>query len=50
MYTMKERQTAVSGISDLKLGNPTSKELTGSAIATEGQSDKLNVEFHATLK
>jgi hypothetical protein len=49
---MKERQTGVSGIFDLKLDNPASKELTGSAIATEteGRSDKLEVTFHATLK
>ena len=49
---MKDRQTGVSGIFDLKLDNPTSKEFTGLAtvIATEGRSDKLGVVFHATLK
>jgi hypothetical protein len=47
---MKDRQTAVSGIFDLKLDNPTSKELTGSAIASGSGSDKLDVAFHATLK
>jgi len=47
---MKGRQTGVSGIFDLKLDNPASKELTGSATATEGRSDKLDVAFHATLK
>jgi opacity protein-like surface antigen len=49
---MKGKQTGASGIFDLKLDNPTSKELTGSATATatEGRSDKLDVAFHATLK
>ena len=49
---MNDRQTGVSGIFDLKLDNPTSKELTGSAavIAPEGRSDKLEVAFHASLK
>jgi hypothetical protein len=47
---MKDRQTAVSGIFDLKLDNPTSKELTGSATASGSGSDKLDVAFHATLK
>jgi hypothetical protein len=47
---MKDRQTAVSGIFDVKLDNPTSKEITGSAKANEGKSDKLDVAFHATLK
>lgn len=45
------RWTAVSGIFDLKLDNPSSKEITGSAISNEGQkNDKLEVAFHATLK
>ena len=47
---MKGRQTGVAGIFDLKLDNPASKELTGSATAKEGRSDKLDVAFHATLK
>jgi hypothetical protein len=47
---MKGRQTGVSGLFDLKLDNPASKELTGSATATERRSDKLDVAFHATLK
>jgi len=49
---MKGRQTGASGIFDLKLDNPASKELTGRATATptEGRSDKLDVAFHATLK
>ena len=49
---MKNKQTGVSGLFDLKLDNPASKELTGSATATatDGRSDKLDVEFHARLK
>jgi len=47
---MKDRQTAVSGIFDLKLDNPTGKELTGSATASASGSDKLDVAFHSTLK
>lgn len=47
---MKDRQTAVSGIFDLKLDNPTSKEITGSANASGSGDDKLDVSFHATLK
>ncbi len=47
---MKGRQTGVAGIFELKLDNPTSKDLTGTATATAGRSDKLEVAFHATLK
>ena len=49
---MNDKQTGVGGIFDLKLDNPASKELTGSATAsaTQGRSDKLDVTFHATLK
>lgn len=49
---MKDKQTGVSGIFDLKLDNPASKELTGTAtaLAPDGRSDKLDVTFHATLK
>jgi hypothetical protein len=47
---MKDRQTGVAGIFELKLDNPGSKELTGTATATAGRSDKLEVAFHATLK
>lgn len=49
---MKDKQTGASGIFDLKLDHPASKELTGSATATatDGRSDKLEVTFHATLK
>ena len=49
---LKNKQTGVSGIFDLKLDNPASKELTGSATATatDGRSDKLDVTFHASLK
>ncbi len=47
---MKDRTTAVSGIFDLKLDNPASKEVTGSATTSGSGSDKLDVAFHATLK
>ncbi len=47
---MKDRQTGVAGIFELKLDSPTSKDLTGTATATAGRSDKLEVAFHATLK
>jgi hypothetical protein len=47
---MKDRQTAVSGIFDVKLDNPAGKEITGSATSGESKTDKLDVAFHATLK
>ena len=48
---MKERQTAVSGIFDLKLDGPMSKELIGSGTGSSSSGgDKLEVSFHATLK
>ena len=47
---MKDRQTAVSGIFDVKLDSPAGKEITGSATSGESKSDKLEVAFHATLK
>jgi hypothetical protein len=48
---MKDRQTGVSGIFDLKLDDPASKELTGSATGSSSSgSDKLDVAFHASLK
>jgi hypothetical protein len=47
---MKDRQTAVSGIFDVKLDNPAGKEITGSATSGASKSDKLDVAFHATLK
>jgi len=47
---MKDRQTGVAGIFELKLDNPTSKDFTGTATATAGRSDKLEVAFHASLK
>lgn len=46
---VKDRQTAVSGVFDANLDNPTSKDLTGTATGA-GRSDKLEVVFHATLK
>lgn len=47
---MTSRWTSVSGIFDVKVDNPASKEITGSATTKEAQSDKLDVAFHATLK
>ncbi len=47
---MKDKQTGVSGIFDLKLDNPASKELIGTATATDGKGDKLEATFHATLR
>jgi hypothetical protein len=47
---MKDRQTAVSGIFDVKLDSPAGKEITGSATSGESKSDKLDVAFHGTLK
>jgi hypothetical protein len=48
---MNNRWTSVSGIFAVKVDNPASKEVTGSAISNEGQkSDKLDVAFHAPLK
>ena len=48
---MKDRQTAVSGIFDAKLDNPTSKDLTGTGSGKSSSgSDKFEVAFHAALK
>ena len=48
---MKGKQSSVSGYFDLKLDDPTSKDLTGSVKTKEGEKDtKLDVTFHATLK
>lgn len=47
---VKGKQTGVSGLFDLKVDNPASKELIGSATAAEGRTEKLEVAFHATLK
>ena len=48
---MSGRQASVSGIFDLKIDNPTSKDLTGTAKTSEGEKEtKLDVTFHAALK
>jgi hypothetical protein len=48
---MKGRQTGVAGVFDVKIDNPKSKDLTGTAKTTSGEKDdKLDVSFHAGLK
>jgi hypothetical protein len=48
---MNGRQASVSGIFELKIDNPTSKDLTGTAKTSEGEKEtKLDVVFHAALK
>jgi hypothetical protein len=48
---MNGRQASVSGIFELKIDNPTSKGLTGTAKTSEGEKEtKLDVTFHAALK
>lgn len=48
---MNGRQASVSGIFELKIDNPTSKDLTGTAKTSEGEREtKLEVVFHAALK
>jgi hypothetical protein len=48
---MSGRQASVSGIFELKIDNPTSKDLTGTAKTSEGEKEtKLEVTFHAALK
>lgn len=47
---MNDRQTGVAGLWELKLDNPTSKELTGNAQSRPDEKDKLDVTFHATVK
>jgi hypothetical protein len=45
------RQTSVAGIFDIKIDNPKSKDLTGTAKTTSNaKEDKVDVAFHATLK
>jgi hypothetical protein len=45
------RQANVSGIFDVNIDNPKSKDLAGTAKTTESaKEDKLDVSFHATLK
>jgi hypothetical protein len=48
---MSGRQASVSGIWDLKIDNPTSKDLTGTAKTKDDEKEtKLEVTFHAALK
>ena len=45
------RQSSVSGIFDVKIDNPTSKDLTGSVKAKADEKEtKLDATFHAALK
>jgi hypothetical protein len=45
------RQTSVAGIFDVKIDNPKSKDLTGTAKTTaSAKEDKVDVAFHARLK
>jgi hypothetical protein len=48
---MNGRQSSVSGIFELKIDNPSSKDLTGTATTTAGGKEtKLDAASHATLK
>lgn len=48
---MSGRQASVSGIFELKLDNPTSKDLAGTAKTSEDEKEtKLDVAFHVALK
>lgn len=48
---MNGRQSSVSVFFELKLDNPLSKDLTGTArISTDEKETKLDGAFHATLK
>jgi hypothetical protein len=45
------RQPSVSGFFELKLDNPSSKDLTGTArTSTDEKETKLDGAFHTTLK
>jgi hypothetical protein len=45
------RQTSVAGIFDVKIDNPKSKDLVGTAKTTgSAKEDKVDVAFHATMK
>src|SRR5262249_53151596 len=45
------RQSGVSGMFELTLDNPASKELSGTAKTSSGEKEtKLDAAFHATLK
>ena len=48
---MNGRQSSVSGIFELKIDNPASKDLTGIAKAAADEKEtKLDAAFHAKLK
>jgi hypothetical protein len=48
---MNGRQSSVSGIFELKIDNPSSKDLTGTSKTTADEKEsKLDAAFHATLK
>jgi hypothetical protein len=48
---MNGRQSSVSGIFELKIDNPSSKGLTGTARTSAGEKEtKLDAAFHASLK
>jgi len=45
------RQSSVSGIFEVKIDNPRSKDLTGTAKTSADEKEtKLDAAFHATLK
>ena len=47
---MNGRQSSVSGIFELKIDNPASKDLTGTARTSADEKEtKLDAAFHATL-
>jgi len=48
---MNGRQSSVSGIFELKIDTPSSKDLTGIAKTSSDEKEtKLDAAFHATLK
>ena len=48
---VKGQQSSLSGYFDLKLNDPSSQELTGTAKTKEGEKEtKLDVTFHAVVK
>ncbi|HEY9500500.1 MAG TPA: hypothetical protein VIR01_02580 [Pyrinomonadaceae bacterium] len=48
---MNGRQSSVSGIFQLKIDNPSSKDVTGTARTSPDENEtKLDAAFHATLK
>jgi hypothetical protein len=48
---MNGRQSSVSGIFELKIDNPSSKDLTGTANTSSGEKEtKLDAAFHAMIE